>query len=68
MRNRTQKKLLQDFETLEKYYSDKEYKNKLESASYLSLEYFELERIYEQEEKVKGKLNLPQKCTIRYER
>jgi hypothetical protein len=30
------KKLLQDIDNLEKYYTDKEYKNKLESASYLS--------------------------------
>jgi biotin-(acetyl-CoA carboxylase) ligase len=50
------KKLLRDFETLEKFYSDKEHKNKLKSARYLSSEYFELERIYEQEEKVKEKL------------
>jgi hypothetical protein len=62
------KKLIQDIDNLEKFYRDKEYRNKLESASYLSSEYFELERIYQQEEKVKGKLNLPQKCTIRYEK
>ena len=62
------KKLLQDFETLEKFYSDDEFRNNLKSASYLSSEYFELERICEQEEKVKEKLNLPQNCTIRYEK
>jgi hypothetical protein len=62
------KKLLQDSDNLEKFYSDEEYKSKLKSASYLSSEYFELERIYEQEEKVKEKLNLPQNCTIRYEK
>jgi hypothetical protein len=62
------KKLLQGSEALEKFYSDKEHKIKLESASYLSSEYFELERMYEQEEKVKEKLNLPQNCTIRYEK
>jgi uncharacterized protein with HEPN domain len=62
------KKLLQDSEALEKFYNDKDYKNKLESASYLSSEYFELERIYEQEEKIKEKLNLPQNYTIRYEK
>ena len=62
------KKLLQDMDNLEKFYTDKEYRNKLESARYLSSEYFELERIYEQEEKVKEKLNLPQNCTIRYEK
>jgi len=62
------KKLLQGLDNLEKFYTDREYRNKLESASYLSSEYFELERIYEQEEKVKEKLNLPQNCTIRYEK
>jgi uncharacterized protein with HEPN domain len=62
------KKLIQDIDNLEKFYRDKEYRNKLESASYLSSEYFELERIYEQEEKVKEKLNLPQNSTIRYEK
>jgi hypothetical protein len=63
------RKLLQDSETLEKFYTDKEYRNKLESAArYPSSEYFELERIYEQEEKVKEKLNLPQNCTIRHEK
>jgi hypothetical protein len=61
------KKLLQDSDNLEKFYIDNEYRNNLKSASYLSSEYFELERIYEQEEKVKEKLNLPQNCTIRYE-
>src|SRR6266516_6483544 len=63
------KKLLHDFETLEKFYTDKEYRNKLEyTATYPSSEYFELERIYELKEKVKEKLNLPQNCTIRYEK
>ncbi len=63
------KKLLQDFENLEKFYSDKEHRNKLESAAtYPSSEYFELENIYEQEEKYKEKLNSPQDCTIRYEK
>jgi ribosomal protein L37AE/L43A len=62
------KKLIQDIDNLEKFYRDKEYRNKLESASYLSSAYFELEKIYEQEEKVKEKLNLPQNCTIRYEK
>jgi hypothetical protein len=58
-------------------YTDKEYRRRLISSlsaadgyyfpSYSS-EYFEIERIYEQEEKVKEKLNLPQNCTIRYEK
>jgi hypothetical protein len=47
------KKLLQGLDNLEKFYTDREYRNNLESASYLSSEYFELERICEQEEKVK---------------
>jgi hypothetical protein len=34
------KKLLQDSDNLEKFYSDKEYRNKLEPANYLSSEYF----------------------------
>jgi len=62
------KKLSQDIDNLEKFYTDREYRNKLESVSYLSSEYFELERIYEQEEKIKEKLNLPQNCTIKYEK
>ncbi len=66
-RNRL-KKLLQDIDNLEKFYTDREYRNKLESASYLFSDYFELERIHEQEEKLKEKLNLPQHCTIRYEK
>jgi hypothetical protein len=38
------KKLLQGLDNLEKFYTDREYRNKLESASYLSSEYFELEK------------------------
>ena len=62
------KKLIQDIDNLEKFYTDREYRNKLESASYLSSEYFELERIYEQDRKLKKKLNLPQNSTIIYEK
>ena len=62
------KKLLQDIDNLEKFYTDREYRNKLESASYLYSEYFELERIYEQDRKVKEKLNLPENSTIKYEK
>jgi hypothetical protein len=47
------KKLIKDIDNLERYYTDREYRNKLQSA---------------QEEKVKEKLNLPQNCTIRYEK
>ena len=39
------KKLLQDINNLEKFYSDKEYRNTLVSANYPSSEYFELENI-----------------------
>jgi hypothetical protein len=61
-------KLRQNIDNLEKFYTDREYRNKLESASYLSSEYFELERIYEQDRKVKEKLNLPENSTIKYEK
>jgi hypothetical protein len=61
------KKLTQDIDNL-KIYTDREYRNKLESASYLSSEYFELEKIYEQDRKVKEKLNLPENSTIKYEK
>jgi hypothetical protein len=53
------KKLLQDIDNLEKFYTDKVYRNKLEStATYPSLEYVQLENILEQDKKVKEKLNL----------
>jgi hypothetical protein len=65
----TLKKLIQDIDNLEKFYSDKEYRNKLESAAtYPSLEYVQLDNIFEQDKKVKEKLNLPENSTIRYER
>jgi hypothetical protein len=57
------------FETLEKFYSDKIYRNKLESsANYPSSEYFQLEHIYEQDRRLKEKLNLPENSTIKYEK
>lgn len=63
------KKLLQDIDNHEKFYGDKEYRNKLESSARCpSSEYFELENIYEQEKKIKEKLNLPPNRTIRYEK
>jgi hypothetical protein len=62
------KKLLQDSDNLEKFYTDKEYRNKLESAAtYPSFEYAQLEDILEQDKKVKEKLNLPENSTIRLE-
>jgi hypothetical protein len=65
----TLKKLIQDIDNLEKFYSDKEYRSKLESAArYPSLEYVQLDNIFEQDKKVKERLNLPENSTIRYER
>ena len=61
-------KSIQDLHNLEKYYVDTEYRNSLASASYPSSEYFELENIYKQEEKVKQRLNLPQNSLIRYDK
>lgn len=61
-------KSIQDLHNLEKYYVDAEYRNSLVSAQYPSLEYFELENIFKQEQKVKEKLNLPQKSLIKYEK
>jgi hypothetical protein len=46
-------KSLKDIEDLERFYKDKEYRKALESAMYLSSEYFKLENIEEQEEKLK---------------
>jgi hypothetical protein len=63
------KKLIQDIDNLEKFYTDREYRNRLVStANYPSSEYFRLEDIYEQEKKVKEKLNLPQNSIIKYEK
>jgi hypothetical protein len=63
------KKLIQDIDNLEKFYTDREYRNRLVSAAnYPSSEYFQLERIEEQEKKVKEKLNLPQNSLIKYEK
>ena len=42
--------------------------SKLEFARYTSLENIHLENILEQDKKVKEKLNLPENCTIRYEK
>ena len=54
---------IQDLHNLEKYYVDVEYRNSLVSAQYPSLEYFELENIFEQEAKVKAKSNnSPSQC------
>jgi hypothetical protein len=48
------KKLIQDIDNLEKFYTDREYRNRLVStANYPSSEYFQLEDIYEQEKRSK---------------
>jgi hypothetical protein len=63
------KRLIQDIDNLEKFYTDREYRNRLVSAaSYPSSEYFQLEHIEEQEKKVKEKLNLPLNSLIKYEK
>ena len=61
-------KAIEHLHKLEKYCIDIEYRDSLKSADYLSSEYFELENIHKQEEKVKEKLNLPQNSLIRYEK
>jgi hypothetical protein len=62
------RKLLQDSDNLEKFHSNPEFRKRLVSANYPSSEYFQLEGILEQDEKVKEKLNLSQNSTIRYEK
>jgi hypothetical protein len=61
-------KSLKDIEDLERFYKDKEYRNTLESATYLSSEYFQLENIEKQEEKLKEKLGIPQNSIIKYQK
>ena len=64
----TLNKLIQNIDMLEKFYSDKEYRDRLDKAEYLSSDYFQLEKIEEQQEKIKEKLSLPQNSIIRYEK
>ena len=64
----TLNKLIQDIDSLEKYYGDKEYRDRPEKAEYLSSDYFQLEKIVKQQEKVKEKLSLPRNGIIRYEK
>ena len=52
------KKLLQDIDNLEKFYSNPEYRNRLVWANYRSSEYFQLGQIYGLEEKLKDGLAL----------
>ena len=46
----TLNKLIQNIDILEKFYSDKEYRDRLDKAEYLSSDYFQLEKIKEQQE------------------
>ena len=55
-------------DSLEKFYSDKEYRDRLDKAEYLSSDYFQLVKIEKQQEKIKEKLSLPQNSIIRYEK
>jgi uncharacterized protein (DUF342 family) len=64
----TLSKLIQNIDILEKFYSDKEYRDRLDKAEYLSSDYFQLEKIEEQQEKIKEKLSLPRNSIIRYEK
>jgi hypothetical protein len=65
----TLRKLLQDSDNLERFYKDKEYRQQLISqARYPSLEYAQLDNIYEQDRKVKHSLNLPENSTIKFEK
>jgi uncharacterized protein with HEPN domain len=64
----TLSKLIQNIDILEKFYSDKEYRDRFDKAEYLSSDYFQLEKIEEQQEKIKQKLSLPRNGIIRYEK
>jgi hypothetical protein len=61
-------KSLKDIEDLERFYKDREYRNTLESVTYLSSEYCQLENIEKQEKKLKEKLGIPQNSIIRYQK
>ena len=50
---------------LEKFNSEKEYRDRLDKAEYLSSDYFQLEK---QKEMIKEKLSLPRNSIIRYEK
>jgi hypothetical protein len=53
---------------LKGFYKDKEYRNTLESATYLSSEYCQLEAIEEPDEEVKEKIGIPQSSIIKYQK
>ena len=58
----TLRKLLQDSDNLERFYKDKEYREQL-----ISSDHFELDHLYEQDRRLKQRLNLPENSTIRLE-
>jgi hypothetical protein len=49
----THRKLLQDSDNLERFYKDKEYRE------HISSDHFELDHLYEQDRRLKQRLNLP---------
>jgi hypothetical protein len=57
----TLRKLLQDSDNLERFYKDKEYRDRISS------DHFELDHLYEQDRRLKQRLNLPENSTIRLE-
>jgi hypothetical protein len=57
----TLRKLLQDSDNLERFYKDKEYRERISS------DHFELDHLYEQDRRLKQRLNLPENSTIRLE-
>ena len=54
----TLRKLLQDSDNLERFYKDKEYRERISSDR------FELDHLYEQDRRLKQRLNLPENSTI----
>ena len=57
----TLRKLSQDSDNLERFYKDKEYRERISS------DHFELDHLYEQDRRLKQRLNLPENSTIRLE-
>jgi hypothetical protein len=56
------RKLLQDSDNLERFYKDKEYRERISS------DHFELDHLYEQDRRLKQRLNLPENSTIVFEK
>jgi hypothetical protein len=59
----TLRKLLQDSDNLERFYKDKEYREQI-----ISSDHFELDHLYEEDRRLKQRLNLPENSTIRLEK